>query len=67
MEIMTNRQWLMEKMKKMSYKEFAKLIHVPEEMDKEIDCVNENCEFKSCTDCKVKWLKSEHGVGKNVG
>ena len=57
---MTNRQWLMERMKTMNNKEFAELIHVPEKMDKDIDCINENCIGKSCDECKVKWLKAEY-------
>lgn len=56
--IMTNREWLINKMQNMSDDELAKMILVPTEMEQDI-CVKEDCMFRECEDCLIYWLKYE--------
>lgn len=54
---MTNREWILEKMKNMSDEELGKI--VPVNRFDEIWC-NQNCFVKPCSKCTCEWLKQEH-------
>lgn len=57
---MTNREWLLNKMQKMSDEEFAEMISNGIDIDLIIPC-NPHCDYSSeCEDCTIKWLKAEH-------
>ena len=58
--VMTNREWLLNKMQNMSDEELAKYLMVVDEIEEENDCQGTMCCDPDCTSCVIKWLKSEH-------
>ena len=59
---MTNREWLIQEMQNMSDEEFATQLEYFCDDNADIcEIMIEECDdICDCTDCRIKWLKSEH-------